>query len=794
MPVIGDGFAHFKILDTIGAGGMGAVYRVLNQRTGAEVALKILMNSGQDKELEIRFQREAQALKELFHPNIVEVGEAGVHNGVLFFSMELLQGQSLKTLLKTSFRSEDGFPDLEKLIDLFIDISDALAYCHKHGIVHRDIKPDNIVIENETERVILVDFGLARWLESPLDVESLTKSTDFLGTPHYMSPEQVGIFPERVRITEKTDVWSLGVMLFHALTGRMPFEGESHYNLFAAMVHHDPKSLSEYIPDLPKWLEQLCSDCLQKEAVQRPGMTDICERLTNGRENTQRRVVRTKSYWVLLASAILCLLLPIALYHYFTGQEALTLKLKGNGPRYLKSPVTVIRGRATPVGAKIIFNGRQSCFTDRNGYFEKEVKIGGGEEEISITLKYGDERLKATIPVIVDGVPPKIEMKDLSESKLNLVDGRIEGRLIDDNPRDHIIVDGEIVMLKEGRFSIDLGSPSKEQTLLVRAFDKAGHESRKSYRLLGKAAFARLQKRLLADRKAWAKANIETLDLIIARVSAVLKKDFDYLETKPYKCGGESHRIASFRHKKTKIVFSLLPGGTFLMGRKKEDCPYEKVVTESREVFDNSWDRAVITTPVQKVRIPAFLMGRYELRREIWMRMLGASDKSFPNHPVKNISWKAIKMWLTSVGGGLRLPSESEWEYACRAGTRTKYDWGDKYDSRYAFLKVGPQFTPIRESTALESGCNAFGLVNMIGNVAEWVEDEFVVNYKSHSRTERATVGGGGLAIVTRVIRGFSIFAPAESSQCAERMQAHPKHIYADIGFRVAMSLPKSKK
>lgn len=795
LPVIGEGFAHFKIIEAIGAGGMGAVYRVLNQNTGIEMALKILMDSGEDTELEIRFQREAEALKQLFHPNIVEVGEAGVHNGVLYFSMELLRGQSLKSLLKTELHSEDGFPDLDKIIDLFIDVSDALAYCHKHGIVHRDIKPDNIVIEDDTERVVLVDFGLARWLESPLDVESLTKSTDFLGTPHFMSPEQVGIFPERVRVTEKTDAWSLGVTLFHALTGKTPFEGESHYNLFAAMVHQDPKRLSEYIPDLPKWIELLVSDCLQKEAVQRPGMDELCARLTMGREDIQRRVLRSRGYWVLLAGAILCVLLPVGLYYYFTQNQELELKLKGGTKRYLKSPVTVVRGRVSPSGAKIVFNDEQYCFADSRGYFEKEVKLVEGASEIRVQLEYGSRSVKETIAIKVDGVAPKIELGGLSESKLNLVSGMIQGRLIEDNSEGHLFVDGESVPVgADGVFSIELGSPSTVQELRVRAMDKAGNESRKSYRVLGRATFARLQKRLLSDRKAWARADAETLDLVIARVSASIAKDFDYIETRLYKCGGKSHRIANFRHKETQIQFALIPGGSYLMGREKKDSPFPKVKADSNEVFDNSWDRAVITIPVQKVRIAAFLMGRYELRRGIWMRAHGHGDKSYPNHPMTLVSWKDVKNWLKGVGGGLRLPSESEWEYACRGGTQTRYYWGDKYDKKYALMNVGGAQQNFREVTYLESGCNAFGLVNMLGNVAEWCEDLFAVNYKAHSRTERPFLKhGGGLSIIKRVARGFSVSTSAETSQCAERMQYHPERYMADMGFRVAVSLPKPK-
>lgn len=791
VPVVGDHFAHFKILDAIGAGGMGAVYRVVHLHTGSEMALKVLLGVD-DEELELRFQREASSLKELYHPNIVEIGEAGIFNGILYFSMELVKGQSFSTLLETEFRSEEGFPDLEKIVDLFIDVSDALAHCHKHGMVHRDIKPDNIMIEDETDRVVLVDFGLARWIESPLDVESLTKSSDFLGTPHYMSPEQVGVFPERVKITDKTDVWSLGVTLYYALTGTTPFDGENAYKLFAAMVHNDPRRISEFIPDLPKWLEQLISDCLQKDALRRPTMRSFCDRLTEGQQDVERRLLRTKSYWVLMVVALLVALLPLGLYGYFTQTEAISLELKGKSKRYLNRRVVLVRGKASPVGAKVVLNGEITCFVDGNGQFEKEVSLGDGESKIVARLGDGEKTIEKTLTIVVDQEKPAFEWdSELSESQLNFVDKEIRGRLIETNPKDHIVVDGEAVSVEAGgRFIIEVGVPKTVQQLHIRAVDKAGNECNRTFRILGRSAFARLQKRLLGDRQAWSRADRETLDVIIGRVAESLKKDFDFVETKRFACGGKSHWIGIFRHRKTKLDFALLPGGTFRMGRRKEDSPYPKPA-RGADVFDSSWDRGVITTPVQEVRIPAFLMSRYEVSREIWFRILGKVGDATPQLPMSLVSWNAVKDWLRGVGGGFRLPSESEWEYACRAGTRTRYYWGDRYDRRYALLKVGAQVPPLQVVSHLESGANAFGLVNMLGNVAEWVEDEFQVNYKFHSRTERPARRRSGLAIMHRVVRGFGVSCPAGSSQCAERMKWPPDSLFSDIGFRVAVTLPK---
>ncbi|MDF1660571.1 MAG: bifunctional serine/threonine-protein kinase/formylglycine-generating enzyme family protein [Planctomycetota bacterium] len=792
-PVVGQDFAHFEILETIGAGGMGAVFKALDKRSQSEVALKVLSAGDLNSDLHVRFQREAEALRQLEHPNIVKVGQSGVEGETSYFAMELLRGQSLKSVLHSSMRDEDGRPLLPVIVKLFKDIASALSYCHAKNIVHRDLKPDNIVIEEHSLRPVLVDFGLVRRTDSG-DKDQLTKSSDLLGTPHYMSPEQVGIFSKKLPITEKTDVWSFGVTLFNALTGQTPFSGETTYNIFTAMVNSDPKRSTEFIPDLPPWLDELCSDCLQKNPVGRPTMQELYERLLEGEKSG---LTTHSSAWIqrlMIVFAALSLVLPLALYYFLAPTDAPVLKLKDPGPIYLKRPFLTIQGQALPIGCKVNFNGRSEWRSTRNGVFEQELKLLDGENSVVVTLQSGSQQTEQTIEIIHDSEPPRLTLSNTQGSSLRLLNSNtLRGQVLDKNIVTTMKVDGELIALSAGgQFAIPMKAPNKVREIQFRLSDKAGNVKITAIKILSTSAFRKIQKRLLSSRKQWVEADEAVIDLIIQRVTKKLNKHFDYKETKNFQCGGLSHRIALFLHRKTGIEFCLLPGGAYLMGRTKEESPFAKK-TVSKDVFKDSWDFAVMPTPIHRVRIPPFLISRHEVSRLQWQSVLGREVRknklSEKDHPAVNKSWMTIQDWLKKAGGGLRLPSESEWEYACRAGTTTRHFWGDQFDKRYALVRFGKKSSPLENIDARNDFPNAFGLVNMIGGVWEWCEDHFEVNYRSHPHNEKAMKNLSGLN--NKVIRGHSNTSDYKVAQCAERMRAHPQKGFFDVGFRVAVSLAR---
>src|SRR5262245_60400188 len=221
-----ESLAHYKILDRIGAGGMGEVYRARDTRLGRTVALKVLVaDVAADPDRRDRFLREARASAALSHPNIAALYEIGEDQGRLFLALEYVPGESLSAVI-------GGRPmNPRRAINLAVQIADGLADAHAAGLVHRDIKPGNIIVTPKGNAKIL-DFGLATWTAGGAerdqcagDAATMTATGvgTTLGTVAYMSPEQaVG-----ERVDERTDIFSLGIVLFEMLTGRLPFTGST---------------------------------------------------------------------------------------------------------------------------------------------------------------------------------------------------------------------------------------------------------------------------------------------------------------------------------------------------------------------------------------------------------------------------------------------------------------------------------------------------------------------------------------------------------------------------------------
>jgi eukaryotic-like serine/threonine-protein kinase len=265
--VIGRTLAHYRITAAIGAGGMGEVYRAEDTRLGRDVAFKVLpqdMASHPDR-LD-RFQREAKALAALNHPNIVTIFSVEEDAGVHFLTMELVAGRSLDALMPST-----GFP-LERLLALAMPIADAIASAHARGIVHRDLKPGNVMVSDEGGRVKVLDFGLAkaggdRSTDGSSDLATLdqTQAGVVMGTPQYMSPEQA----RGDVVDPRSDVFSLGVMLFEMATGMRPFTGTNSAEILSAVLRDMPTSLTELRPDLPRHLSRVVERCLEKAPIDR---------------------------------------------------------------------------------------------------------------------------------------------------------------------------------------------------------------------------------------------------------------------------------------------------------------------------------------------------------------------------------------------------------------------------------------------------------------------------------------------------------------------------------------------
>jgi eukaryotic-like serine/threonine-protein kinase len=246
---------RYRILERIGSGGMADVFRAEDTHLGRDVAIKVLHRRfAQDQEFVERFRREAKAAAGLQHPNVVGVFDRGEHEGTYYIAMEHLPGRTLKEIVE----QEAPLPQ-ERAVELGIQILDAAGFAHRRGVIHRDFKSHNVIVDEEGNAKV-TDFGIAR-----RGTSEITETGSIMGTAQYLSPEQA----QGQAVTAASDLYSIGVILYEMLAGRLPFDGDSAVSVALKHLSEPPPPLSQLRPDVDPALESVVMAALAKNPAHR---------------------------------------------------------------------------------------------------------------------------------------------------------------------------------------------------------------------------------------------------------------------------------------------------------------------------------------------------------------------------------------------------------------------------------------------------------------------------------------------------------------------------------------------
>ncbi|MDF1665816.1 MAG: serine/threonine-protein kinase, partial [Planctomycetota bacterium] len=452
-------FGNYEILGELSRGGMGVVYRARQRMSGRIVALKLMLD-GSDPEESLRFRREAQALAKLRHRNVVSIIEFGYQDAVPYFTMELVEGKDLKSFIQDEIQSSGRPPPWEWSCKIINQVAAALEECHRGGLYHRDIKPQNILIRSDNEEPVLVDFGLVKVHAEANPGESiamsLTAEGQLLGTPSFMAPEQFDAI--KGTVGAPADVWGLAASLFYCLTGHTPFEGDSPITIFCSIKagfseeeflansHSAPKDLAGFLT------ASFATDAAKRPTISGFRMTldSILNRPVSQPTSLTAKVIGATGIVVLLGLISVILLEVVSIKDSpksDSGQAEIVAKVKTQNPIRIVFNPPVEQGviesssplRVSIIGeslSKVVINGRSYSPGEKEYIVPLQIRK---DATVKVTDLNGHEVSRVVKVVsrseLRKALQLRVDWNSLEDWKKILIARELEGRLKQDGYR-----------------------------------------------------------------------------------------------------------------------------------------------------------------------------------------------------------------------------------------------------------------------------------------------------------------------------------------------------------------------